>query len=148
MSNYFSNIFHTTKSLFTGLGVTIREMFRKPVTVQYPREVIPVSPHFRGPLELLKKEEGGFRCIACENCARNCPSSCLTVVSRRSEESKKKVLVSFTQDFTRCSLCGICVEVCPASALAYSSTDVYLAGFTREEFLLDLIARANKGEGP
>lgn len=146
MSNYFSDIYYTAKSLFIGLGVTLRELFKKPVTVHYPRETIPVSPHFRGHLELLKKEDGTLRCIACENCAKSCPSSCILIKSVRSEETKKKVLTVFIQDFTRCSLCGLCVESCPTSAIAYTSTDVYNAGFTREEFHFDLIARAKGGE--
>lgn len=144
MSNYITDIYTTTKSLVIGMGVTIREFFKKPITVHYPRELIPVSPNFRGHLELLKKEDGTLKCIACETCAKSCPSSCITITTARSEETKKKVLQVFIQDFTRCSLCGICVEVCPVSALEYTSTDVYNAEFSKEVFHFDLIERAKK----
>jgi NADH-quinone oxidoreductase subunit I len=70
---------------------------------------------------------------------RLCPSQCITVQGEKKEGDKRKYPTVFQVDFTRCSLCGTCSEVCPVGAIDYS--DVYgLAGFTREEFLYDLLA--------
>ena len=56
------------------------------------------------------------------------------------EGEKKKRLVLFELDFTKCSLCGTCVEVCPKSALEYSQ-EYNLAAFTKEAFHFDILKR-------
>ncbi len=45
MSGYFSEIFTGGKSLLVGLGVTFKAMITPVVTVQYPREIIEISPN-------------------------------------------------------------------------------------------------------
>ena len=145
MSGYFSDLYQGTKSLLVGLGVTFREMLRPTVTVHYPRESLTITPNYRGHIELVPDDEtGATRCITCGMCAKACPSACITVRSEKPEGSKKKVLTGFELDFTRCSLCGICVESCPADAIAYSQ-DYRLAGFSREDFHMDLLLRLGKG---
>ena len=108
------------KSLLVGLGVTGRHLFRKPVTLQYPREKPDVS-HWGGPIELVTfPETGTHDCIACNACTRICPSECIDVEGRRREGSKKMRATKFTLDFSTCSLCGLCVDVCPTDTLQYS----------------------------
>ena len=46
-----------TASLIAGLGVTIRAFFQPVVTCQYPREVLTISPRFRGHTKLLADAE-------------------------------------------------------------------------------------------
>jgi NADH-quinone oxidoreductase subunit I len=58
---------------------------------------------------------------------------------------KGLVLVTYTLDFTKCSLCGTCVEVCPTAALEYSQ-EYELAGFTSDEFRFDLLKRLEERE--
>jgi NADH-quinone oxidoreductase subunit I len=56
------------------------------------------------------------------------------------EGQKKKSLVLFELDFTKCSLCGTCVEVCPVNALEYSQ-EYNLAAFSKEAFHFDILKR-------
>ena len=42
------------QGLFTGMKVTIIELFKKPVTVQYPEEKVDIKPRFRGRHHLLR----------------------------------------------------------------------------------------------
>jgi formate hydrogenlyase subunit 6/NADH:ubiquinone oxidoreductase subunit I len=108
------------KSLLIGLGVTGRHFFRKPVTLQYPREKPDVSG-WGGPIELITfPETGTHDCIACNACVRICPSECIAVEGKRPEGSKKLRATLFTLDFSTCSLCGLCVNVCPTDTLQYS----------------------------
>ncbi|MFH0810477.1 MAG: NADH-quinone oxidoreductase subunit I [Pseudomonadota bacterium] len=150
MSGYLEDIVSGARSLLVGMGVTIRYMVKPVTTCQYPRETINVTPNFRGHIELVPDEGGGNKCIVCGSCERMCPSQLISLKGERpktpppaeGEKPKpaKKELVEYTIDFTRCSLCGLCVESCPVDAIRFSA-NYNLAGFTREEFHLDLLQR-------
>jgi NADH-quinone oxidoreductase subunit I len=153
MSGYFSDIISGAKTLLTGMGVTIRYMVKPVTTCQYPRETISVTPNFRGHIELIATEGGGNKCIVCGSCERACPSQVISLKGEKvaapppaeGEKPKpaKKRLVEYNIDFTRCSLCGICVESCPVEAIRFSS-NYNLAGFTKEEFHIDLLKRCKE----
>ena len=140
MKKYFSDLVTGAQSLVAGFIVTFKALLLPVVTVQYPREKLPVGKGYRGhPHLILEDDTGRPKCIACGSCMRLCPSQCITVQGEKKEGDKRKYPTVFQVDFTRCSLCGTCSEVCPVAALEYS--DVYgLAGFTREEFHYDLLA--------
>jgi len=161
----FSATLRGLHSLLIGLGVTRNNLFRSSVTVHYPRETANLEG-FRGPVELVPTEEDPTKpkCTACGNCIRICPSDCLYMTAAKpkkkepqedtsfngqtAEESKtekpakkpKPEPQSFVLDFTYCSQCGLCVQHCPVGSLRFSN-DVYLAGFSREEFVFDLLAK-------
>jgi len=164
----FSATFRGLYSLLVGLGVTRNNLFRSSVTVHYPRETTYLEG-FRGPVELSPSEDDPEKpkCNACGNCVRICPSACLymkatkpkkkeaeedtsfdgqTTEENKTEKSSKKSkpeLQSFVLDFTYCSQCGLCVQNCPVGSLRFSH-DVFLAGFSRDEFVFDLLAKLKK----
>lgn len=141
MVGYFKEIVSGTWSLFVGLGITIKYFFQPVVTLQYPYETVPMTPRFRGHIELLKDEETGkSKCIVCGMCQKACPSGCITVAGEKVEGAKGKVLTQYTLDFTRCSLCGLCVESCKPAAIEFSK-DYNLAGLNKEEYIFDLLKR-------
>jgi len=141
MKQYFSEIYTGGKSLVEGLGVTFKALFQPIVTVQYPREEIDITPNYRGHIDLvLDPEKNTFLCISCGMCERSCPSDCIQVKGKKMEGKKKKTLVLFALDFTKCSLCGTCVEICPTKALEFSR-EYNLAAFSREAFYFDILKR-------
>lgn len=141
MIDYFREIISGTWSLFVGMGITIRYFFKPVVTVQYPRQTLPMTPRFRGHTELVKDEETGeTRCIVCGMCQKTCPSGCITLDGEKREGVKGKVLTEYTLDFTKCSLCGLCVEICPTSALTFSK-EYNLAGVSKKAYIFDLKKR-------
>ncbi|MBU4177868.1 MAG: 4Fe-4S binding protein, partial [Proteobacteria bacterium] len=76
MIDYLREIISGTWSLFVGLGITIRYFFQPVVTVQYPYQTLPMTPRFRGHIELVKDEETGeTKCIVCGMCQKACPSN-------------------------------------------------------------------------
>ena len=80
------------------LPEALKSLFRHVFTRRYPKEK-PVLPHgFRG--KLIHYPD---KCIYCSACARNCPSSCITV------NPKKK---TWKQDMGQCLFCEQCVETC------------------------------------
>jgi len=140
MGAYFKELFSGTKSLFVGLGITIRQMTKPVVTEQYPHEVPTMTARFRGHIELVPNEEGKTKCIVCGMCQRSCPSGCITVNGEKREGVKGKVLTEYILDFTKCSLCGLCVESCKPGAITFSK-DYNLAGPRKEDYVFDLLKR-------
>lgn len=109
------------KSLVTGMRITAREAAKPIITVQYPRETLPMPARFRGHIQLtLDPETGRPRCTACTLCAKACPSNCIDLDGLKREGEKKKSVSKYILDFTKCSLCGSCVEVCPSDAIEFS----------------------------
>ena len=137
MKHYVLEILRGAASLLLGLGVTLRALLSRPVTVQYPRRAVPLPPGFRGHPVLVRKA-GDLRCIACGTCSRACPSQCITLEGVRREGDTRRRPRVFLLDSTRCSLCGTCVDVCPAAALAYSPVRC-AASLRREDLVLDLL---------
>lgn len=133
-------------SLIIGLGVTIKAFFSPVITCQYPREVLNISPRFRGHTKLVGDKENPDRtlCIVCGMCEKNCPSGSISgVEGEKKEGEKKKTATAYNLNFTTCSQCGICVEVCPTDALAFSA-EYNRAVFSREGCNFDLVKEYEK----
>ena len=59
--------------LLQGLWVTLKNLFRRKVTINYPEEKTPQSARFRGLHALRRYPNGEERCIACKLCEEACP---------------------------------------------------------------------------
>ena len=104
---------HYGKGIAKGLRVTLRHLFRRPITTQYPEERLTVSRRIRGSEHLVLDKE---QCVACGACARACPHGCIEVVGSKDAEGKR-VIDKFEWDSGRCIFCGLCVEACPRENL-------------------------------
>jgi len=110
--------------LFTGLKVTIREMFKalfmgEMHTTKYPFEKLPISPRYRAIHEMKRLlESGHYRCIGCGLCEKICISDCIRMDTRYDENQRKEVS-EYTINFGRCIFCGYCAEVCPELAIVH-----------------------------
>lgn len=91
--------------------VTLRHLFRKPFTIQYPEEKIRVAKRLRGNEFFWDIE----RCTGCATCAKMCPQGNIEIVTH--PEDGRYVVDKFEIDTGRCIFCGDCVEACPFSAL-------------------------------
>ncbi len=58
-----------------GMALTLKHLFRKPITTQYPEEKLTVSRRIRGN-ELAWSQE---KCIGCYTCAQSCPHGCIDI---------------------------------------------------------------------
>ena len=127
------------RSLLVGLGITGRHMVRPVVTLQYPHE-LPDVTRWGGPIELVTfPETGTHDCIACNACARICPSDCFEIEGARPEGARKMRATKFLLDFSTCSLCGLCIDVCPTDTLKYSA-HFDDAAYHRDQTMNDLLA--------
>jgi NADH-quinone oxidoreductase chain I len=102
--------------------VTLLNLVRKPVTVQYPEQRAQQHPRFRGQ-EFAWYEE---RCTGCASCAKYCPLGIIKIVTKpgaqQTQEGEKYDVDTFSIEIARCMFCGLCVEACPYDALHMGST--------------------------
>ena len=108
-------------NLAKGLMVTLKNLTKKPFTVQYPESRLAQHSRFRGE-EFVWYEE---RCTGCASCAKYCPLGIIKIVTSPSEtapaQGDKYRLELFDIDIARCMFCGLCVEACPYDALFMGS---------------------------
>ncbi len=119
-----------------GLGYTLGNFFRKPISLQYPDERTKRSARWRGLHRLNVDESGALKCVACGLCAAICPSRAIALVPYE-EEGQTRYPIKFTVDELRCVFCGFCQEACPKEAI--SLTEVYdYVDYCRKDFLFDI----------
>ena len=142
----FGEIAADIGALATGMGVTLRHLREKPVTMQYPeerREDMPVEEgglykgNFRGVHRLNRDEDGRVKCVACFMCSTACPARCIHIEAAESPwADREKYPAKFDIDELRCIYCGMCEEACPVDAIELTST-YDIVGLTRQEMVFD-----------
>jgi NADH-quinone oxidoreductase subunit I len=102
--------------LLQGLRVTLRHLFVKKITVQYPEQKSPQSPRFRGLHALRRYPNGEERCIACKLCQAVCPAAAITIESDVAPDGTRRT-TRYDIDLFKCIFCGFCEEACPVDAI-------------------------------
>lgn len=132
MIKYFKNIIGGAISLAKGLFVTLKNLFSKPVTVQYPTQKLQMTERYRGLVDLRIE-----KCIKCHLCEKICPTNCLYIEHRETPD-KKKELVHFNYNMELCCFCGFCDQVCPTQAI-YMNKIYEIAVYDRDRLRIDLL---------
>ena len=102
--------------LLKGMSLTGRYLFARKITVQYPDELTPMSPRFRGLHALRRYPNGEERCIACKLCEAVCPALAITIESEPREDGTRRT-TRYDIDLTKCIFCGFCEESCPVDSI-------------------------------
>ncbi len=120
-----------------GLETTVKHMFARKITVQFPEQRAEMPPTYRGVHRLDRDEQGRVKCVACYMCATACPAHCIDIVAAPSPwPDREKYPETFVIDELRCIYCGMCEEACPVDAIELTS--LYdLTGLSREEMMFD-----------
>ena len=124
---------------FMGFAVTFRQLFKKPVTQQYPEYKRPVYPRFRGRHRLHVHENGLEKCVGCSLCAAACPADCIRVVA---EENTAENRVSpgeryariYEINMSRCIFCGYCELACPFDAITLGN-EYEISEYSRDDLI-------------
>ena len=131
----FKESWGTARAIFAAMGMTFRNFWRKPVTVQYPDVEREYPDRFRGILALtydpITEEEN---CIGCRLCEYVCPPQVIKVEMLKAE--KRNYAKSFFLELYACEFCELCVQVCPTDAIIMMRS-FDLATTDRRELLLD-----------
>ena len=90
-------------SIMAFTWATMKNLFSKPVTKNYPEQPAVYPERSRGHVEIEID-----KCISCSLCAKNCPSGCITVDRKEG---------TWTINRFDCIACGYCTLKCPKNCL-------------------------------
>ena len=130
--------------LVQGMTLTLRTMFRRKYTVNYPYEKGPLSPRFRGEHALRRYPNGEERCIACKLCEAICPAQAITIEAEPREDGSRRT-TRYDIDMTKCIYCGYCQEACPVDAIV-EGPNFEFATETREELFYNKAKLLENGD--
>jgi NADH-quinone oxidoreductase subunit I len=110
--------------LLQGMWVTLKGLFQRKVTLNYPEEKTPQSPRFRGLHALRRYPNGEERCIACKLCEAVCPALAITIEAGRGADGTRRT-TRYDIDMFKCIYCGFCEEACPVDAIVETRMHEY-----------------------
>lgn len=125
--------------IVAGLKVTMDNIFRRPVTLQYPEERPTIPDGYRGVPTLVKDPNGREKCVSCQLCEFVCPPKAIRITPGEIAEDAETAHVEkapedFEINMLRCIYCGLCQEVCPEEAIFLQN--IYsVSGYSREELV-------------
>ena len=125
--------------IVSGLKITLKNIFRPTITLQYPEERPEIPENYRGVPTLVKDPNGREKCVSCQLCEFVCPPKAIRITPGELDDEGENAHVEkgpqeFEVNMLRCIYCGYCQEVCPEEAIWLQ--DVFsVSGYTREDLV-------------
>ena len=137
--------------ILNGMRISMRNMIRGPITVQYPHKKLTLPERARWAVQIKLDEAGAHKCTACMACEKACPDYIIRI-DVTTDEERNKTIDLWHYEIGACMMCGLCVEACPFDAIEQGQ-DYELARFAVEELEVDLLkgtpaAKPKRAERP
>lgn len=139
--NPLKTTFEVVRGLAGSYAVSLKHLFRRPITEQYPEEKRALPTRGRARIILTRDPDGNERCVACYLCSAACPVSCISMESE--ERDGRRYASWFRINFARCIYCGFCEEACPTLAIQLTpdyeicKQDILKFVYEKEDLLVD-----------
>lgn len=132
-----------------GLWITLKNLFKKKVTLQYPEQRPSLPERYRGAPTLVKDPDGRQKCVSCQLCEFVCPSKAIKVTPGEIDPNSpysfiEKAPKNFEINMLRCIFCGLCQEVCPEKAIVLQK-EFSICNYDRKSFVRDKATLYQKG---
>jgi NADH-quinone oxidoreductase subunit I len=133
MLNYLKDIGLGIVTVLRSKWVACKHLFTPAVTLQYPTEKWTMPERARS--RLFNKIGN---CIGCSQCARVCPTKCITLKTEKRSKEEPEVFTSdgppikmrtylYDIDMALCCYCGLCTFACPTHCLTMTPAYEYSA---------------------
>jgi NADH-quinone oxidoreductase subunit I len=116
-----------------GFLVTLKHLFKKPITLDYPWKKKPMAPRYKGRHYLERYDDGTERCVCCGLCAAACPADCIYMEPEETANGERKAKI-YEINLLRCIFCGFCEEACPEEAI-FLGQEYEFSDFERNTFI-------------
>lgn len=125
--------------ILAGMKVTLKHLFARNVTLEYPEQPPAIPPGYRGVPTLVKDPHGREKCVSCQLCEFVCPPKAIRITPGEIPPDAPTAHVErapreFEIDMLRCIYCGLCQEVCPEEAI-WLQNQYSMSGYTRAEMV-------------
>ena len=130
------------RSIGTGFRTTLKHLFHKPFTQEYPEYKRQLPERSRARIVLTRDPDGRERCVACYLCSAVCPVSCISMQAAEDDKGRRYA-TWFRINFGRCIYCGLCEEACPTSAIQLTpdfencKSDILALVFEKKDLLVN-----------
>ena len=94
------------------INMAVKNLFKKPVTINYPNGALELVDNYRGKLTYNSAD-----CTGCGLCVRHCPAGAIKIINVGTKQDRK---MKAELNVARCIFCGQCVDSCFKKCLSYS----------------------------
>ena len=122
-----------------GFGVTLKQIFKKPITQQYPEYKRPVYPRYRGRHRLHRTRTGSRSASAARSARpRARPTASASSPAENTADNRVSAGERYARiyeiNMSRCIFCGYCELACPFDAITLGN-DFEISEYNRDDLI-------------